>query len=142
MRTVTSRDPRAWVLLPVAILAISAMAAGCSKSSKPAYCTDASQLKSSVSALGDVDVAKNGVSALTSALDMVKTDATTLSTDAKTAFGPQTTALKNALSGLDTAIQTAKGQSVLAAAQAIVPAVSQVKTTASDLQNAVSGKCK
>ena len=49
---------------------------------------------------------------------------------------------KQALAGLDTAVQTAKGQSVLAAAQAIVPAVSQVKTAASDLQNAVSGKCK
>ncbi len=142
MSRVASRDPRVWVLLPVAVLVVSGTAAGCSTSSKPAYCKDAGQLKSAVKRLGEVDVAKNGIGSLTTALDTVKTDAATMSTDAKTAFGPQTEALKQALSGLDTAVQSAKGQSDLTAAKAIVPAVSQVKTAASDLQDAVSGKCK
>ena len=70
-------------------------------------------------------MAKNGIGSLTTALDTVKTDAATMSTDAKTAFGPQTEALKQALSGLDTAVQSAKGQSDLTAAKAIVPAVSR-----------------
>ena len=54
--------PRRWLLLPAAVLplVLSGLAAGCS--STPAYCTDATNLKTSVSNLSNVDVAKNGVS--------------------------------------------------------------------------------
>ena len=53
MSRVASRDLRVWVLLPVAVLVVSGTAAGCSTSSKPAYCKDASQLKSAVKRLGE-----------------------------------------------------------------------------------------
>jgi len=62
-------------LLPAAVmvLALSGLAAGCSSSSsKPAYCTDASQLKTSVQNLGNVDVAKNGLGSLQTALSSVQ----------------------------------------------------------------------
>jgi hypothetical protein len=52
------------------------------------------------------------------------------------------TALQNSLSGLETAITSAKGQPPVAAAAAVVPSVTQVKTSASALQSAVSGKCQ
>ena len=55
---------------------------------------------------------------------------------------PATTALKNSLSSLDTAIKSAKGQPPLTAAAAVVAAVTQVKTSASNLQSAVKGKCQ
>ncbi len=42
------------------------LAAGCS--SKPAYCTDAANLKTSVSNLGNVNVATNGLGSLQTAL--------------------------------------------------------------------------
>ena len=64
------------------------------------YCTDAANLKTSVSNLGNVDVAKNGLSSLQTALNSVTSDAKTFAADAKSAFAPQTTALKNSLSGL------------------------------------------
>ena len=141
IRPADRAGPRRWVLLPVGVLVLSGlMAAGCS-SSKPAYCTDAANLKTSVSNLGNVDVATNGLSSLQTALSSVQTSASTLTTDAKSAFPSQTAALNTAVSGLATAITSAKGQSPATAATTIVPAVAQVKNSASTLQGAVSGNC-
>jgi hypothetical protein len=120
---------------------LSGFAAGCS-SSKPAYCTAASQLKTSVQNLDHVDVAKDGLSSLQTALSSVSTNAKTLASEAKSAFAPQITALNNSLSGLDTAIKAAKGQPSLTAAKAVASSVTQVKSSASDLVNAAEGKCQ
>ena len=58
MRPAGRPGTRRWLLLPAAVLILSGlMAAGCS-SSKPAYCTDAANLKTSVQNLGNVDVAQ------------------------------------------------------------------------------------
>ncbi len=145
MRATYRPGTRRWLLLPATVLVLCEVAAGCSSSgssSQPAYCTAASQLKTSVHNLGDVSVAKNGLSSLQAALSKVQTSANTFATDAKSAYPSQTTALKNSLSGLETAIKSAKGQPPLTAATAVVPAVTQVKNSASTLENAVSGKCQ
>ena len=143
MRAAYRPGTRTWLLLPAAVLVLSGLAAGCSSSSsKPAYCTAASQLKTSVHNLGNVNVSKNGLSSLQTALSKVQTSANTFATDAKSAYPAQTTALKNSLSSLNTAIKSAKGQPSLTAAAAVVPAVTQVKTSASNLQSAVKGKCQ
>jgi hypothetical protein len=161
MRATYRPGTRAWLLLPAAVLVLSGLAAGCSSggggggsggggggssssssSSKPAYCTAASQLKTSVHNLGNVHVAQNGLSSLQTALSKVQASATTFAADAKSAYPSQTTALKNSLSSLDTAIKAAEGQPPLTAAAAVVPAVTQVKTSASNLQSAVKGKCQ
>ena len=143
MRSADRPGPGRWGLLlavPVLALALSGLAAGCS-SSKPAYCTDATNLKTSVSNLGNVDVAKNGLGSLQTALSSVQTSAKTFTDDAKSAFPSQTAALNTALSGLATTIKSAKGQPPATAAEAVVPAVIQAKNSASALQSAVSGKC-
>ena len=133
---------RGWLLLPAAAaLILSGLAAGCD-SSKPAYCTDADQLKTSVQDLGNVDVATNGLSSLQTAVSSVKTSTATLATDAKSAFAPQITALQNSLSGLETAITSAKGQPPATAATTVASATTQVKNSANALQSAVSGKCQ
>ena len=62
MRPADIPGTRRWLLLPAAaVLVLSGLAAGCS-SSKPAYCADAANLKTSVQDLGNVDVATNGLS--------------------------------------------------------------------------------
>jgi len=140
MRYAPGPGMRRWLFLPAVVLILSGFAAGCS-SSEPAYCTAASQLKTSVQNLQNVDVAKNGLGSLQTALSSVKTDAATLGTEAQSAFGPQITALQNSLSSLNTAITSAKGQAPVAAAAAVAPSLAQVKSSASDLVNATSGKC-
>jgi hypothetical protein len=127
----------------VVVLALSGLATGCSSSSsKPAYCTDASQLKTSVQDLGNVDVAKDGLGSLQTALTGVQADAKTFAADAKSAFPSQTAALNTALSGLQAAITSAKGQPPLTAATAVASSVTQVKDSASALQSAASGNCQ
>ncbi len=58
------------------------------------------------------------------------------------AYPSQTTALKNSLSSLQTTITSAQGQLPLTAAAAVASSVTQVKTAAGNLQNAVNGKCQ
>jgi hypothetical protein len=142
MRVAYQTGTRGWLLLPAAVLVLSGLAAGCS-SSKPAYCADAANLKTSVSNLSNVNVATNGLGSLQTALSSVQTDASAFATDAKSAYPSQTTALQNSLSALGTAITSAKGQPPATAVTTVVPAVTQVKTSASALQSAVSsaGKC-
>ena len=108
----------------------------------PAYCTAAANLKTSVSNLGNVDVAKNGLGSLQTALNNVTSDAHTFAADAKSAFAPHTTALQKSLSGLKTAIKSPKSQPSLTAASAVASSVTQVKNPASALQSAVSGSGK
>jgi len=141
MRVAYQAGTRRWLLLPAAILVLSGLAAGCS-SSKPAYCTDAANLKTSVSNLGNVNVAANGLGSLQTALSSVQTNANSFASDAKSAFPSQTTALQNSVSSLGAAITSAKGQPPLTAATAVASSVAQVKTSASALQSAVSGTCQ
>ena len=142
MRPAYRPGTRRRLLLAAAVLPLilSGLAAGCSSS--PAYCTAAANLKTSVSNLGNVDVAKNGLSSLQTALNSVTSNAQTFAADAKSAFAPQTTALQNSLSGLETAIKSAKSQPSLTAASAVASSVTQVKNSASALQSAVSGSGK
>ncbi len=143
MRAAYRPGPRRWLLLAAAIvvLVLSGLAAGCS-SSTPAYCTDAANLKTSVSNLGKADVAKNGLGSLQTALSSVQANASSFASDAKSAFPSQVTALQNSVSGLGSAITSAKGQPPLTAAAAVAPAIAQVKTSASAVQSAVSGTCQ
>ena len=145
MRLAYRPGRRTGLLLAAAVLvpALSGLAAGCSSSSSaPAYCAAATSLKTSVSNLGDVDVATNGLGSLQTALTSVTTDAQTFATDAKSAFAPQTTALQNSLSSLQSAINSAKSQPSVTAASAVASSVTQVKNSASALQSAVSGSGK
>jgi predicted trehalose synthase len=143
MRPLHLAGLRRWALLPavVLVLALSGLAAGCS-SSTPAYCTDASQLKTSVQNLGNVDVAANGLGSLQTALSSVQSEAKSFATDAKSAFPSQTTALNTAVSSLQTVITSAKGQPPVTAATAVATSVAQVKSSASDLQDAISSSCQ
>jgi len=135
---------RGW-LLPAAalILTLTGPAAGCSSgsSSKPDYCTDASQLKTSVQNLGNVNVAANGLGSLQTALTKIQTDARSFATAAKSAYPSETAALNSALSGLQNAITSAKAQPSVTAVAAVTSSVTQVKNSASALQSALKAKC-
>lgn len=141
MRPADRPSTRRWLLLPAAVLVLSGLAAGCS-SSKPAYCAAASQLKSSVQDLGNVTINVHDLSSVNTAVSKVQADAKTFASEAKSAYPSQTTALKTSLSGLQAAVTSAIGQPSLTTVAAVVSSVTQVKTAASNLQNAASGKCQ
>jgi hypothetical protein len=143
MRPVHRPGLRSWGLVPAAalVLALSGLAAGCG-SSKPAYCADASQLKTSVQDLGNVNINIHDLSSVNTAVSKVQADASKFASDAKSAYPSQTTALKNSLSSLQTAVKSAMGQPSVTTVAAVASSVSQVKTAASNLQNAVKGACQ
>ena len=134
---------RRWGLVPAAalVLALSGLAAGCS-SSKPAYCTAADQLKTSVNDLGNVNVNIHDLSSVNSAVSKVQADAKTFVADVKSAYPSQTTALKNSVSGLETAVRSAMGQPSVTTVATVVSSVTQVKTAADNVQTAVKGTCQ
>jgi hypothetical protein len=131
-----------WLLLMVAVLVLSGLAAGCSSSSKPAYCAAASQLKTSVQDLGNVTVHLNDLGSVNTAVSKVSSDAKTFASEAKSAYPSQTTALQNSLSGLETAVKSALSHPSLTTVAAVGSSIAQVKTSASNLQTAASGKCQ
>jgi len=85
--------------------------------------------------------AKDGLDALQAALSKVQANAKTFASDAKSAYPSQTTALQNSLSGLNTAITSAKGQPPLTAAASVASSVTNVKNSADTVQNAIKSNC-
>jgi hypothetical protein len=141
MRPADRPGLRRWGLLPAAVLVLATLATGCS-SSKPAYCTDASQLKTSVHDLGNVTVNVNDLSSVNTAVSKVQTNAKTFVADVKSAYPSQTTTLKTSLSSLETAVKSAMAQPSVTTVAAVVSSVTQVKTAADNAQTAVKGKCQ
>jgi hypothetical protein len=141
MRPVHRPGWRRWVLVPAAALVLATLAAGCS-SSKPAYCTAASQLKTSVQDLGNVNINIHDLSSVNTAVSKVQADAKTFASEAKSAYPSQTTALQNSLSSLETAVKSAMSQPSVTTVAAVVSSVTQVKTASDNAQTAVKGKCQ
>ncbi len=141
MRAAYWPGSRGWGLLPAAVLILATLAAGCS-SSKPAYCTAADQLKTSVQDLGNININVHDLSSVNTAVSKVQANAKTFASEAKSAYPSQTTALQNSLSSLEAAVKSAMGQPSLTTVAAVVSSVTQMKTAASNLQSAASGKCQ
>ena len=144
MRLTYRPGTRTGLLVAAAVLApvLSGLAAGCS-SSTPAYCTAAANLKTSVSNLGNVDVAKNGLSSLQTALTSVTSDARRSPRMRSRPSRRRPRRCRTRCPAWSTAIRSAKSQPSVTAASAVASSVTQVKTSASALQSAVSasGKC-
>lgn len=122
-------------------LAVTAVLAGCGSSSKPAYCTNVANLKSSVKALPSTNVVQNGVSSLESAVTKVLTNAQAVVSSAKSDFPNETTALKSSVNTLSTTVkQAAQSHSVSTLAQ-IPTQVSAVVTAAKNLEHSTATKC-
>jgi hypothetical protein len=141
MRRAFRPGSRTWLLVAAAVLVLSGLAAGCG-SSKPAYCTAASQLKTSVHDLGNVTINVHVLSSVKTAVSKVQANAKTFASEAKSAYPSQITALRTSLSGLQAAVKSALDQPSLTTVAAVVSSITQVKTAAGELQNAASGKCQ
>ena len=98
------------------------VAAGCG-SSKPAYCTDRTNLQNSVKGL-----TSSGVSGLKSQLKQIQSDASTLVNSAKSDFPSETSAITSSVSALKSSV-TALPSS---------PSTAQVATATRDAASVVS----
>jgi hypothetical protein len=119
-----ARRGGAWAQLLLVFAAAAAVIAlaGCS-SSKPAYCTDRTNLQNSVKGLTSA-----GISGIKTQLKQIESDATTLVSSAKSDFPSETSAITSSVNTLKSSV-TALPSS---------PSVTQVATVTRDAGSVVS----
>ena len=119
-----SRQGSAWVRVPLVLAAAATTVAlaGCG-SSKPAYCTDRTNLQNSVKGL-----TSSGISGIRSQLTQIQSDATTLVNSAKSDFPSETGAITSSVNALKSSV----------AALPSSPSAAQIATVTRDAASVVS----
>jgi hypothetical protein len=139
-----SRDGagRARVVVPVAMFAAVALIAlvGCG-SSKPAYCSDRTNLENSVKSLPSTVTSSNGISGLTSQITKVKNDATSLVNSAKSDFPSETSAVKSSVDALASAVKALPSSPSAAQITAIAADATNVVNSVNSFADASKSKC-
>jgi hypothetical protein len=135
------RAGRAWVPVPVAAVAavVLIVLAGCG-SSKPAYCSDRSNLENSVKNLPSV-TSSSGVSGLKSQLGTIQNDATTLVNSAKSDFPTETTAVKSSVNALATAVKALPSSPSTAQIAALGVSAANVTSSVKSFADNSKSKC-
>jgi hypothetical protein len=119
---------RALTPAPVAMVVAVGLVvlAGCG-ASKPAYCSDRTNLQNSVKNLPS-SVSSNGISGLTSQVTTIKSDATTLVSSAKSDFPTETSAVKSSVATLEGSVKALPSS----------PSATQIAAVGVDASNVVS----
>jgi len=126
------------VLVP---LAAALVVTGCGGSDKPAYCSDVSDLQSSVDTLKSVQLQSGVLSTLQTDLQAVQTNADAVVSSAKADFPSETSAVQSSVSSLSTTIQKLPSSPTPQQLAALVPKINSTVTAAQDLQSATSSAC-
>jgi hypothetical protein len=127
--------------MAIAPLAIAA-AAGCGGSSKPAYCSDRSQLEQSVRALGNGEVLRQGgLQDLKTKLQTVEPDANNLVGSAKEDFPSETGAIETSVSTLKTTVQQLPSSPTPQQVAAVAADTRGVVTSFQGFREASDSKC-
>jgi len=126
-------------LVAVTVFALVA-ATGCGSSSKPAYCSDRSNLEQSVKDLPS-SVTSNGASGLQAQVTTIEGDANTLVDSAKSDFPSETSALKSSVESLKTAVQGLPSSPSAADLAPIALDAKAVVSAVSGFTSATKSKC-
>jgi len=132
---------RAWVPVPGAMVTAVVLIAlaGCG-SSKPAYCSDRTNLENSVKNLPS-SVSSGGISGLPSQITTIKSQATTLVSSAKSDFPTQTSAVKTSVDALSSAVKALPSSPSATQLAAIGLDVSNVVSSVKSFTDASKSKC-
>ena len=127
----------AWVRVPL-VLATAAAAvalAGCG-SSKPAYCTDRTDLQNSVKGL-----TSSGISGLKSQLKQIQSDASTLVSSAKGDFPSETSAITSSVNTLKSSVTALPSSPSAAQIATITRDAAGVVSSVKSFVDASNSKC-
>jgi hypothetical protein len=127
--------------IPAALAAAALVAAGCGSSSKPAYCSNVSDLQNSVNSLKSVSLGSDTVSTLKTDLQKVRTNANAVVSSAKQDFPSQTSALQSSVSGLSTSVNALPAAPTPQQLFALTPQVASTVSAAQTLKSATSSAC-
>ncbi len=140
-RPASRRDGRLGTSALAAAAAVVVIAlAGCGSSSKPAYCTDRTNLENSVKGLTSLNVS-GGVSGLEAQLKKIKSDADTLVNSAKSDFPTETSAVKSSIDSLSGAVTGLTSSPSAAQIAAIAVDAGNVVSSVKSFTDASSSKC-
>ena len=129
------------VLLAFTAAAVVVALAGCS-SSKPAYCTDRTNLQNSVKGLTSVSLtSSSGVSSLKSQIDTIQSDATTLVNSAKSDFPSETSAITSSVDALKGSVGALSSSPSTAEIATVTKDAATVVSSVKSFQDASNSKC-
>ena len=136
-----SRDAagRAWTCAAVAML-IAVAVAGCGGSSKPGYCSDRSNLESSIKNLPSA-TSTNGISSLPSQIATIKSDATSLVSSAKSDFPTETSAVKSSVDALESTVKGLPASPSARQIAAVATGAASVVSSVKSFSSATKSKC-
>lgn len=136
-----ARQRGAWirVLLACAIAIGIVALAGCS-SSKPAYCTDRTNLQNAVNGLKSLN-ASSGADAWKSQVQTVQTAATATVSSAKSDFPSQTSAITSSVNALKSSVAALKSNPSRAAMATVIQDRSNVESSVNSFTSATSSQC-
>jgi hypothetical protein len=112
-----------------------------SPGSPPAYCAEAGQLEASLRALASTDVIGGGLDAVKAGLTKVEADLAAFAAAAQAQFGPQVTALRNALTGMLAALRAAQADLNSSTVTAVLVAGASVASAYGALRDTIAKGC-
>ena len=114
--------------------------AGCGSSSKPAYCTDRTNLENSIKGLTSLS-ASSGVSGLKSQLTTIASDATSVVNAAKSDFPNETSAVKTSVDALQSAVKALPSSPSATQVAGIATDAASVVNSVNSFTDASKSKC-
>jgi cytochrome c556 len=127
-----------WRVVSIAAVGLVALA-GCG-SSKPAYCTDRSNLENSVKGLTSLN-ASSGISGLQSQLKKIESDSTALVNSAKGDFPSETSAITSSVASLENAVRGLSSSPSAGQIATVTSAATSVANSVNSFTDATSSKC-
>lgn len=125
-----------------AFLAVALFVAGCGSDSKPAYCSNVSELEKSVEEIGDVKLETGAIATLQGDLETVQGNADEVVSSAKEDFPNETGAVKSAVSKLSATLKQLPSSPT---AQELLPLgseISAVVSASNELSSATESACE
>jgi hypothetical protein len=131
------RSQAAWVRVPLAFAVAAAVVAlaGCG-SSKPAYCTDRTNLQNSVKGLTSA-----GISGLKTQVKQVQNDATTVVNSAKSDFPNETSAITSSVDALKSSLTALPSSPSVAQIAIVTRDAASVVSSVKNFVDASNSKC-
>ena len=133
---------RMTLIVSVALAAGALMVAGCGGDDKPEYCSNVSELQSSVDDLKSVDLGgTDTLSTVQTDVDAVQSDANAVVSSAKADFPGETSALESSVSTLSTSVKQLPASPTAEQLLALAPQIAGVVNAADELKSATSSAC-
>ena len=127
----------------LALVTLAFVLAACgSSSSKPAYCSNVSELEGSVEELKGIEIESGTLATLEADLKTVQSNADEVVESAKKDFPNETSAVKTSVSSLSTATQELAAAPAPEELLALAPKVKDVVLAAEELLSATESACE